>query len=315
MSTKHELLDRVSSHPDRCEDVHCLVCSVRDCPHKSPFHYHADGCPQCVRPEARVLELYGTQHYPIHPSGIRRLATCPWEAASMFLSEVASEEGGVAGDTGSAFHAAIAAFHNGKGVADSVAEMRAKLANYPQADLQDAAGLFLMYATDSRNQGAKVCLNEEPITYTLQAAPEDHTQTPITIIGTVDQVRRDSNHHRPRVYDAKTTKKGGYYAQRQSIFQMAAYCAAASIRLGEPVDPGALILPRLYKPDGSGNVFWYYPWTFEDVPQILAVLRHRVADIRAGRLWHMPTDNCDWCHFKTPDVCLPRLQTTLKVLR
>ena len=304
----------MQEHPDRCDDPHCLVCSVRDCPHKCPFHYHANGCPQCLKPEARVLELFGTEHYPIHPSGIRRLATCVWEAASMFLSEVAGDEGGVAGDTGSAFHAAMAAFHKGKGVTESIKAMKEQLAKFPQADLQDASGLFLMYATDSRNKGAEVCLVEEPIVYTIQAAPEDHTQAPITIIGTLDQVRRGVG-PRPRVFDAKTTKKGGRYAQRQSVFQMAAYCAAASIRLGEPVDPGALILPRLYKPDGSGPVFWYYPWTFEDVPQILAVLRHRVADIRAGRLWHMPTDNCDWCHFKTEDICLPRLQKTLPVLR
>ncbi len=28
----------------------CMVCSVRDCPHQEPLHYHHDGCPACSEP-------------------------------------------------------------------------------------------------------------------------------------------------------------------------------------------------------------------------------------------------------------------------
>jgi len=36
-------------HPatDICPLAECAECSVRDCPHQEPLHYHHDGCPAC----------------------------------------------------------------------------------------------------------------------------------------------------------------------------------------------------------------------------------------------------------------------------
>lgn len=35
-----------------CRTEDCIPCSVRDCPHCEPNHYHHDGCPAC-HPETR----------------------------------------------------------------------------------------------------------------------------------------------------------------------------------------------------------------------------------------------------------------------
>lgn len=44
-----DLLKEVEGHPstDECTEGECMVCSIRDCPHKEPLHYHHDGCPAC----------------------------------------------------------------------------------------------------------------------------------------------------------------------------------------------------------------------------------------------------------------------------
>src|SRR5580692_6248675 len=95
------------------------------------------------------LTEYATEEYPLHPSGMQALLVCSWRMASLHMLPVA-DEGGVAGDTGSAVHKAAAAFHGGKGVADALAVMQACTSEYAKADLQDAAGLFLRYASDAR---------------------------------------------------------------------------------------------------------------------------------------------------------------------
>lgn len=32
---------------DTCSNDECMVCGIRDCPHREPLHYHHDGCPAC----------------------------------------------------------------------------------------------------------------------------------------------------------------------------------------------------------------------------------------------------------------------------
>jgi hypothetical protein len=109
-------------------------------------------------------------------------------------------------------------------------------------------------------------------------------------------------------WDLKTSKKDPTLLLYLHTFQLAAYCVGASIHLGVRVDPGGLILARRYKQDGTGPVFWHYPWTFDDCAAILEPVRHQVAAIRSGRVHHNPNENCGYCPARSPDVCLPKLK-------
>lgn len=252
------------------------------------------------------LSLFGTEAFPLHPSGLRGLIICPWKVTLMFLEEP-EDVGGQAGDTGSAMHKAIAAFHGGKGVAESLAAMNEGVAKYPQADLFDAAAMFLAYTGDSRQVNATVVLCEEPISFSIAAAEDDPTGAPIQIVGTLDQVRRDE-YGRLKLWDAKSSKKEGNLLRRMYQFQIAAYAIGATIRLGESVDPGGIILTRKYKaPYSEAPVMWPYYFTLADTAHILEPVRRRVAEIRRGILYHVPNDDCNWCHQRTEDVCRPKL--------
>ncbi len=258
------------------------------------------------------LNRFATEDFPLHPSALRILIDCPWRLVMLYL-DTPDGESGPAADTGSAVHAAACALHQGKEVAESLAVMSAKLSEYPRADLVDAASLFLKYASDPRNRGAEVLLNEQPISFQVAAAPEDPTGEPLIFVGRVDQVRRTD---RLRVFDIKSSKRDPMELLHESLFQMAAYCVGASVLLKERVDPGALIMVRKYKATDHANapVFWHFPWTFHDCEQILDVVRHRVAEVRRGVLYHNPKeDMCRWCHQRTPDVCFPKLQEELKL--
>jgi hypothetical protein len=260
----------------------------------------------------RPLSEFATHIRPLHPSGLGSLLECPWRAVLNYWSDEAGE-GGPAGDTGSAMHAAAAAFHRGKDLAASIAEMQEKLGKYPLADLQEAASMFLKYASDPRNSGAQfpsildTPFVEHSIAFEIAPAAEDQTQQPIQVIGTVDQVRRHED-GKLRAHDIKTSKKEPMDLLAQHVHQMAAYCVGASMALGETVHPGSLICPRRYRADVSTSpVFWYYTFSFSDIPHILAGVRHVVARIRAGDVWHKPNANCKYCVGKSPDICFPKL--------
>lgn len=258
------------------------------------------------------LSKFATTDRPLHPSGLQVLVSCPWRSVMRFLSDAGDEEGGEAADTGSAVHRAVEAFHKERrAVADCIEVMRADVHIYPKADLMDAAQLFLMYATDPRNIDAEVVLCEEPISFRISPAPEDPTGAPIEVEGTVDQVRRHVD-NRFKVWDIKTSKKDPTMVRINSTMQGAAYCIGASIKLGETVHPGGIIMPRLYKGQPEAPVFRDFLFRFEDIEQILRSVRHVVARIRSGDVWHVPTSaNCEWCHAKTPDICLPRMKREL----
>ncbi len=258
------------------------------------------------------LKRFATADFPLHPSMLRDLMECPWRLTSMFLYEP-SGEGGVAGDTGSAVHAAAHAMHSGKEVADCLGVMKQKLAQYPKADLLDAANLFLRYSQDSRNKEAKVILNERQVDFSIAPSKEDETGEPIVFTGRLDQVRDVDG--RLKVYDIKSTKFDPGQMQSEYMFQMAAYCVGASTLLKQRVDPGACIYVRKYtdKNHSQAPVFWHYAWTFEDCEQILDVFRHRVAEIRRGIIYHNPIESkCRWCHLRSPDMCLPKLKQELR---
>jgi len=258
------------------------------------------------------LAQYGTENYPIHPSGIRLLLTCPWRSAMLYLYGD-DGEGGQAGDTGTATHVAAAEMHRGADTAACLRAMSSGITKYPRADLQDAAAMFLSYATDSRNKNAKIVLIEAKIQFQIEPAPEDPTQAPIQVTGTLDQVREVNG--ALKLFDIKTSKKDALLILHHTTFQAAAYCMGASILLGKRVEPGAVITPRKYagKDPSTAPVFWHFPWTFDDVEQILNSVRHAIANVRKGNLYHVPNADCEWCAAKSPDICLPKLQTELKL--
>lgn len=244
---------------------------------------------------------FATEVHPLHPSGLAALMHCPWKVAMRFVEHV-DDEGGAAGDTGSAMHIAVAEFHRGKETAACIESMHENVAKYPQADLLDAARLFLTYIVDPINVNAKLLLIEHPIAFTIAPAEEDQTQTPISVIGTVDQVRETRG--QAYVWDLKTSKNDAISILNATTLQMAAYCVGASVALNMEVNPGGIILARRY----PRNPFFWYSWRFKDIESILAGIRHTVARVRAGDVWHNPGYACDWCHAKTPDLCLPKLQ-------
>jgi len=230
-----------------------------------------------------------------------------------FLFEPDEGPPGPAADTGTAVHVAVHAMHRGKSAAECLDTMGTNVRRYPQADLTDAAALFLTYAKDPRNRNTKVLLAEHPIRFQISPAPEDPTQEAIQVIGTLDQVRDDGSG--PKLWDVKTSKKDPMELLHLHTFQAAAYCIGASVELDCVVQPGGLILPRRYRPDGSGPAFQHFAWSWKDIPQIMEAVRHAVARVRAGHLYHVPNESCVWCAAKSPDLCLPKLQRTLEELR
>lgn len=245
---------------------------------------------------------------PLHCSGLLTLVQCPWRVVMMYLFD-SEDGGGVAGDTGSAMHKAAAAMHRGKDTAACLEEMAGKVHEYPLADLQDAAAMFLSYAADDRNRAAKVLLVEEPIAFQIAAAEDDPTGAPIQVVGTLDQVRVSLDGD--KLWDIKTTKKDPLTMMHQYRLQLAAYCVGATVKLGRPVHPGGCIYPRRYR-NGSPStspVFYHAVWTLEDTDRILEPLRRVVRDIRRGIVYHVAGEACDWCHARSPDVCLPKLKS------
>lgn len=224
------------------------------------------------------------------------------------------DDSGQAADTGSAMHRAAQAMHKKESIAASLKAMQEDKAKYPLADLNDAAAMFLNYASDPRNSTADFVCVEQAIAFDIAPAKDDPTQAPIKVIGTLDQVRRKDG--KLFLWDIKTSKKDGPTLLSNHIFQAAAYCIGASILLNAPVHPGGLILPRKYKAGAvaTSPAFWHFAWSFDDIEQILEPIRHKVSLIRRGLVTHMPNEGCNWCPGRSPDLCLPKLRRTLREL-
>ncbi len=263
----------------------------------------------------RDLSTFATAVNPLRPSGMSIMLVCPWRAAMLHMYDYAEDGSRAAADTGSAMHMAAAEMHRGKELAECIKSMGVGLPKYPAADLSDAADMFLKYASDPRNRGVEAVLVEQAVAFSIEAAPEDHTQARIEVTGTLDQVRRTNG--RLVAWDIKTSKKDPTDILHAATFQMAAYCVGAAIHLNEPVQPGGIIMPRQYRKDvATSPVFYHFPWRFQDIEHILLAIRHQVAAIRAGRIWHNPSPDCRWCHMRTPDLCLPpliELRNSIKV--
>lgn len=247
------------------------------------------------------LSLFATPQFPLRASHLQNLLSCPWREVMIVFG--ATDQSGQAADTGSAVHAACDTWHkNGGYAADAVDAMRRRLIEYPLADLPEAGGLFLAYALDPRNNNVDLALGETEVTFTLEA-PEG---PPITIVGHVDQVRREQGIL--YIHDIKTSKKSPVVVLAATRVQAAAYCKGASALLGEPVHPGGIIMPR------RSPMHFPFPWTIDDVDAILAPVIDAVTHIRKGDVKHIPHDGCFWCHTGGPEHCEPQLRYYLPMV-
>lgn len=278
--------------------------------------------PDPIGPNRGVLrdpKKFGTHEYPLHASAIPELMKCSWKAAMIYYFE--PEDGSnAAADTGSATHVAVSNWHKNKDIAAAVREMRdVSERKFGQADLTEAAAMFLLYTKDPRNQEAEIArgsdgqlLLEQHVSFSIKAAENDPTQEEIAVVGTIDQIRL--RHGRPEVWDLKTSKKPGFDQLNMYLYQIAAYAIGASSLLGTRVRMGGLITPRHYKkenpPENSPvGVFWPYPHKFDDLEYLLNGLRHIVATIRLGGVYVSPGEQCRYCPARGTEECLPLLRS------
>lgn len=259
------------------------------------------------------LTLFATAKHPLRSSALQFMVKCSMQAVLKFLES--NDESGQAADTGSAMHHAAHTWHkNGQNYDDAVSEMKLRKGDYPLANTSEAEMMFRQYAKDPRNAKAKIIKVEEEVKLTLSPSKDDKTKKEIVIVGHLDQIREELNGDWT-LHDIKTTKKTGYEAVIESLYQMASYCAGATKKFKRPVHPGTIILPRAYiiktmgKVLSPAGVFWSMPWTIHHVPYILDGLRSLVANIRAGNILINPNvEYCRYCPAKGIDYCIPKLK-------
>lgn len=275
--------------------------------------------PDDKRGVTRDLRLFGTAECPLHASAVPGLMQCSWKAALMFLFDPGYESSAAA-DTGSATHVAVSAWHKNKDLAAAIREMReVSERKFTQADLSEAAAMFLLYARDPRNQEATFATDKDgrpiieyPVEINIRPAAEDQTEQEITVVGTLDQVRIGAD-NRLRVWDLKTSKKPGADQLNMYLYQVAVYAIGASAALGREVRMGGLITPRHYTktpPESRpAGVFWEFPQKFDDIQYLINGVRHIVAGIRNGAVFVGPGDYCRYCVTRGTDECLPLLRS------
>lgn len=207
-------------------------------------------------------------------------------------------ESGEAADTGSAVHRGVEAMlKDRKEVATCIQIMEAERHQYPLANLQEAAGLFLKIAANPP-QG-EVVLCEQEIRFEIACDETDKTGQAIVVEGTVDLVMRYGGIL--KMWDTKTSVRQPVDILRETMHQAACYCIGASILLNEQVNPGGIIMPR------QNHMHIPFTWKFQDIEYILAPLRRTVAAIRNGAVDFVAgADNCKWCHAGGPDLCIPK---------
>jgi PD-(D/E)XK nuclease superfamily len=261
------------------------------------------------------MKDFATEEKPLRASQLHKLVGCPLSAVLQLIDD--DDSSGPAADTGSAMHRAADAWHTrARGDTRAAVEiMRAGLSEYPQADLDRAAEMFLNYASDPRNINADIIQSEAKVRFTLPPCETGQTQEAIWVKGTLDQVRRHEG-----VLTLCDIKTGGFHSGIDMLavhaMQLAAYQLGASELLGEPVRQAKIIRVQDYdalksgprKGQQRGPVFWTAPWRFDQCLMILDGVRRMVAMIRAGRVWANPGDACKFCPQMGIANCLPRLK-------
>lgn len=225
---------------------------------------------------------------------------------SAIMDLLGSRESSASADTGSATHAMINAFNNGKEIAEAIEFVRA--ANmFPATDYDEAKKLFEAYAKDTRNDPKSVVFSEVAVSFTLPAAKIDTTGKDIYITGTCDQIRTDG--HSLSVWDYKTGKAHhGWDMLNVHALQLAAYTTGFSKTPGLklPVVPGGIIRGQDYfkKNITDRVVFWHANFEFNDCKKLLDIIRYRVAEIRNKVVGFTPGSHCKYCPAKGLSNCM-----------
>lgn len=219
---------------------------------------------------------------------------------------VVEKDIGVAADTGSAAHKAIALWHTiARGNIDAaLVGMVQALQEYPKADLEDAEKLFRSYSSDRANQTARIVAIEQKVTFTISPSESDPTGKPIVIMGTFDQIRDDRDVW--KLWDYKTGKPDGDDMVDDHTLQLAAYCYGATQHFKRIVEPGGIIRGRGYT-SRSGKVFFGVRWSYSHVSVLLDSLRETVAMIRRGNVFPVQGKYCWYCPHGGPENCIPAL--------
>ncbi len=269
----------------------------------------------------RDLHLIGTPEHFLRPSSLEKLVNCQVQY-TMGIGE--DDEGGAAAQTGSLVHAAIAAFHQtedeSKRTAAAIEALGLNSPKFPLADLNEARLFLTPYLTDPRNKKAKFARDvngkiaiEYPITLTLDPHPLDPTKQPITIQGTLDQIRVYSSE---RVSDYKSGTPSGWAMIHNHAPQVAAYMLGARASGFPGVTTGEIIRGRGYRtkdakmPSPEG-VFWSVPITVDGAYALLDRARLVVATMRAGYVDYGTGPHCSYCPLGGLDRCQEKANAKL----
>jgi hypothetical protein len=246
------------------------------------------------------LKTFGTASAPLRASRLPALLQCPWSDVLKWLEE--GDRSGEAADTGSAVHAAIAAYH--RGVSDPLTAAQENQAEYPLADFHEAARHFTAYIADPANHLDAVSHVETEVVYRI---PAKGRAKEIVIQGTLDQIRRDGT-----VWDVKTGKRDGVELLYYHAPQLAAYVLAARQSLGIDVRPGGIIRTAGYFARSGPAPFFHASWTVQDCETIIQQVVDTVMSIRAGKVRLTPGGHCRWCPAVGPANCVPLSLERLK---
>lgn len=252
------------------------------------------------------MREFASEQHPLHCSQLSKVLGCPLSQVLAMMSN--DDESGPAADTGSAVHLAAHTWHAqaAQDLRVAIGVMRAQQALYPLADLDKAEEFFRHYANDRRNVEAKVIQSETQVSFTISPCKTDPTQTPIYIVGTLDQVREING--QLALLDIKTGRMyEGADMLSHHAMQLAAYQIGATKLLGRPVRRAFILRVQDYVKKVPGPVLWEAPWNLSDCESILDGLRHVVASIRSGRIYAAPGGECRWCPQMSVANCLPRL--------
>lgn len=262
----------------------------------------------------RGLSDFGSAAHPLRCSALPLLTRCNWRAVMLYL-DLLEDRSGAAADTGSATHAAVEHWHQHGDTQAALDSVRAGLAKFPLAELDEVRLHFTPYTLDPRNR-VRLVVNEMPVEFTLDPADRDPTGLPIHVRGTLDQIRRGPD-GRLYLWDLKTSKKDGYTLLHEHALQLAAYCVGAASKLNETVYPGGIIRSRGWRTRGCdpttapAGVFFHAEITPDVIPLLLDTVRESVASIRAGEITVGPGDQCSYCPAGGLASCLSRLQSAM----
>ena len=267
--------------------------------------------------------MFADSKNPLRPSSLDKLIKCPlWLVLSMGEPE---DQGGIAAQTGSLVHEAVAAFHleldvNKKGEI-GLATLSSSFPKFPLADTTSARLSYTHYANDPRNYLARIVeINgkfaiEYKVTLQLTPHPSDPTGEPVFIEGTLDQIRVDDDGGL-YIYDVKTgSAKGGWEMIHEYAYQQAAYTLAAR-QNGIPVNPGYIIRTYGYRVRGATlpsaeGVFFAMPFTIEVAHMLMERVALEVANIRRNEVHVGPGVYCNYCQHGGLSRCIPKAEDTI----